>query len=215
MSSGLARDQAPSARMKAGCVDRGQIASAVEPANGHLRSGPLSSPDACVRPPPWPSWRSSPSGASPPLPAAFSQPPDAAGTEGRGSQVGTVTVLPASSGPRHPEFWDRERLCQIVWQTGKLRYLELPQVTQQVGDIGGSRSQTSFTMTVTGPRALPLAGRMEMRGRSQLCAFPTGGMVPGPLCRCRCRGDLPARGGAAPLKAHKSCGLTRKPSPRP
>lgn len=81
---------------------------AAEPVNGCLRSQHIpSSPDACVQPPPWPSWRSSPSGASAPPPAAFSQPPGAAGTGGGGGRVRakpcvTLTVLPASLTPPHP-----------------------------------------------------------------------------------------------------------------
>ena len=82
---------------------------ATEPVNGSARSRLIpSSPDVCVRPPPWPSWHSSPSGASPPPPAAFSQPPGAAGTGGGGQQDGhrtmcvAVTVLPASLTPPHP-----------------------------------------------------------------------------------------------------------------
>ena len=82
---------------------------ATEPVNESARSRHIpSSPDASVQPPPWPSWRSSPSGASPPLPDAFSQPPGAAGTGGGRQQGGhrticvAVTVLPASLTPPHP-----------------------------------------------------------------------------------------------------------------
>lgn len=59
-------------------------------------------PDACALPPPWPSWHSSPSGASPPQPAASSLPRGAAGTGERSSRVARETQTDLATALPHP-----------------------------------------------------------------------------------------------------------------